>query len=50
MNQRNASIERKTTETQIKLSINLDGSGQSNISTGIPQLTLNQSFLFLLLY
>lgn len=32
---RTASIERNTKETQIKLSINLDGTGASNISTGL---------------
>lgn len=30
-----ASIERKTNETDIRLEINLDGTGKSNISTGI---------------
>jgi imidazoleglycerol-phosphate dehydratase len=30
-----ATIERTTKETQIKLSLNIDGSGQSTISTGI---------------
>jgi len=34
--QRNASIERKTKETDIKLSLNLDGSGKTELSTGIP--------------
>ena len=32
---RTSQIERKTTETQISLSLNLDGTGQSQISTGI---------------
>ncbi|MDE6742951.1 MAG: imidazoleglycerol-phosphate dehydratase HisB [Lachnospiraceae bacterium] len=32
---RTAKIERKTKETEIKMSINLDGSGKSNIKTGI---------------
>ena len=31
---RTANIERKTAETNIKLSLNLDGSGKSNIDTG----------------
>lgn len=33
---RKATIERKTNETEIKLKINLDGSGQYDINTGIP--------------
>lgn len=32
---REASLERNTNETQIKLKINLDGSGKTNISTGV---------------
>lgn len=32
---RTAAIERATKETQIKLTLNLDGSGQSEISTGV---------------
>ena len=32
---RNASLERNTKETKIKVSINLDGEGKGNISTGI---------------
>ena len=32
---RTSTIERNTKETQIKLSINLDGSGKCNITTGI---------------
>ncbi len=31
-----ASIERNTTETRIQLSMNLDGQGKADISTGIP--------------
>lgn len=33
---RTASIERKTSESSIKLSLNLDGTGKSNISTTVP--------------
>lgn len=33
---RTASIERATSESSIKLSINLDGTGTSNIATGVP--------------
>ncbi|MEM9281228.1 MAG: imidazoleglycerol-phosphate dehydratase HisB [Verrucomicrobiota bacterium] len=33
---RSSSIERKTGETDIRLGINLDGTGESSISTGIP--------------
>ena len=33
--QRTASIERKTNETDIKISLNLDGTGKSSISTGL---------------
>lgn len=33
---RTASIERNTAETQIKLSVDLDGTGISTISTGVP--------------
>ena len=32
---RTAEIDRKTAETDIQLSINLDGSGQSDIQTGV---------------
>lgn len=38
MTQRTAQIERNTLETQIKVSINLDGSGKSSFSTGVPFL------------
>jgi len=33
---RKATIERRTNETEIKLGINLDGSGQHAVNTGIP--------------
>ena len=36
MKPRIAAIERKTKETDIKLSLNLDGSGKTNIVSGIP--------------
>ena len=35
MEKRIAKIERKTKETDIKLTINLDGDGKTNIQTGI---------------
>lgn len=34
--QRTASIERKTKETDIRLSLNLDGKGETRLSSGIP--------------
>ena len=34
--QRSAKVERKTRETDIKLSLNLDGNGKSAVNTGIP--------------
>lgn len=33
---RTANCQRKTAETEIELSLNLDGSGRSSISTGLP--------------
>jgi len=36
MNARQASLKRETKETRIALKLNLDGSGQSRIKTGIP--------------
>lgn len=36
MEPRIAAIERKTKETDIKLTLNLDGSGKTNIVSGIP--------------
>jgi len=33
---REATIERKTSETEITLSVNLDGSGKVNANTGVP--------------
>ncbi len=35
---RDAKIERKTEETEVRLALNLDGSGRSSIDTGIPFL------------
>lgn len=35
MNQRKSKVTRKTTETDIELSLNIDGEGESNISTGV---------------
>jgi imidazoleglycerol-phosphate dehydratase len=38
MDQRTAQIERNTLETQIKININLDGTGKSSFVTGVPFL------------
>lgn len=38
MNKREARVERKTTETDIKLYINLEGTGKADLKTGIPFL------------
>lgn len=38
MDQRTAQVERNTLETQIKIKINLDGTGKSLFSTGLPFL------------
>ena len=38
MDQRIAQIERNTLETQIKVNINLDGTGKSSFATGVPFL------------
>ncbi len=38
MSERKASISRDTLETKIKVSVNLDGSGQSAFKTGVPFL------------
>jgi len=38
MTQRQASVERNTLETQIKVTINLDGTGEGKFDTGIPFL------------
>jgi len=38
MTDRTAQVERNTLETQIKISINLDGTGQSTFVTGVPFL------------
>ena len=33
---RKGRIERKTNETQIKLELNLDGTGESEVNSGVP--------------
>jgi len=38
MRQRQASVERNTLETRITVSVNLDGSGKVQLSTGVPFL------------
>lgn len=38
MTNRTASVERNTLETQISVSINLDGTGKANFDTGVPFL------------
>ena len=38
MTQRQASVERNTLETQIQVSVNLDGTGECNCDTGVPFL------------
>jgi imidazoleglycerol-phosphate dehydratase len=38
MEQRTAEVERNTLETQITVSINLDGTGKSSFATGVPFL------------
>lgn len=38
MNPRTATVERNTLETQIKIAINVDGTGQASFTTGVPFL------------
>jgi imidazoleglycerol-phosphate dehydratase len=38
MTPRTATVERNTLETQIKIAINLDGTGQASFTTGVPFL------------
>ncbi|GAA3929281.1 imidazoleglycerol-phosphate dehydratase HisB [Litoribacillus peritrichatus] len=38
MSARTATVERNTLETQIKVSVNLDGTGKANFETGVPFL------------
>ena len=35
---RKASVERNTSETKVKVSINLDGTGEAKFETGVPFL------------
>lgn len=39
MAERKASVARDTLETQIKVSIDLDGTGKARFDTGFPSLT-----------
>ena len=36
MNDRTASIKRKTNETDIELDLNIDGNGKCDVKTGMP--------------
>ncbi len=38
MAERKASVERNTLETQIRVAINLDGTGKASFDTGVPFL------------
>lgn len=38
MQERKAAVERSTKETEIRIEVNLDGNGQSNLSTPVPFL------------
>ncbi len=38
MTTRTATIERKTNETQVRVTLNLDGTGVADIATGVPML------------
>ena len=38
MSQRTSKVERNTLETQIKIELNIDGTGQANFQTGVPFL------------
>jgi imidazoleglycerol-phosphate dehydratase len=38
MPQRNVTVERKTKETDIAITLNLDGAGNADIATGVPML------------
>src|SRR5207253_2431010 len=38
MSERRATIDRRTTETQVRLALDLDGTGQAKIQTGVPFL------------
>ena len=36
MNQRTAEVERTTNETDIRIAVNLDGTGATDVETGVP--------------
>ena len=36
MNQRTATVERTTNETDIRIAVNLDGTGAVDVETGVP--------------
>lgn len=38
MSSRTVTIERKTNETQVRVTLNLDGTGMADIATGVPML------------
>ncbi|HIG79370.1 MAG TPA: imidazoleglycerol-phosphate dehydratase, partial [Cycloclasticus sp.] len=38
MDNRTATVNRDTLETQISVTVNLDGTGKTNFSTGVPFL------------
>ena len=38
IHKRVSSVNRKTNETQIEIKVNLDGSGENSITTGLPFL------------
>ena len=38
MAERKASVQRETLETRIRVVVNLDGSGESRLKTGVPFL------------
>jgi imidazoleglycerol-phosphate dehydratase len=43
---RTATIDRKTAETKIQLTLNLDGAGQADIATGVGFIELMTTLLY----